>query len=401
MILALVLAALSAAQAHFQSGLVDLYAYAGLQAAVEFQAAEQADPTMLRAYWGEALANGSNLNDGLTSERFAAAQAAIAKAKPYLANALPQDRLLVEAVAFRYAGTYADRDRDEDAYRAAMERYIAAYPDDDDATMMLVEDLLERHGMHWHADAPADADSREELALDERVLARSPQHLFANHLCIHIYDSADDHTPAIPCAQRLDAMTFDLGQEHLAHMPAHVWNELGDGKAALRSSARAWNLEPTEYAEHDAYVGLSAAMMCGDMAAVATWSKRLATAQGHPVDLSPPPYVTQARTLEREGKNDLALTSLRQAAKTQATTEELVPLYPADERIGALLLREGRYADARDAFAVVLRFHPRRPHALFGMASALRHLGDAAGARLYQTQFARYWAGGALSEGDF
>ncbi|MBV8638168.1 MAG: hypothetical protein JO322_08775 [Candidatus Eremiobacteraeota bacterium] len=402
MILALAFTGSLAAQAPFSTGLTDVYAYAGRQAAVAFVAAERADPSSVLAYWGEALARGTDLNNGLTATRFAASQAAIVKAAPYLSLASAPDRALADAVTQRYAGTYADRDRDEVAYRSAMEEYVASYPSDDDGAMILVEDLMERHGMKWNDDGtPADDTSVEILRLTQTVLARNPQHLFANHLCIHIYDNAPDRTAAIACAQRLDAMTFVEPEEHLAHMPAHTWIELGDGKAALQSSARAWALHPVDYAEHDAYVGLSAALLCGDSAGAATWAERLGKLEGTHLNLSPPPYIEQARADETSGKISDAIATLQQQVQAQASVTELVPFYPADEALGALLVRAGQYAKARDTFAALLARHPRRPRALFGMSVALDRLGDPTTAQHYRDEFAQYWAGGDLTINDF
>lgn len=402
MILALAFAGSLAAQTPFTTGLTDLYAYAGREAAQQFVAAERADPSEVLSYWGEALARGTDLNNGLNATRFAASQGAIAKAAPYLAAASAQDRALADAVAARYAGTYDDHERDEVAYRSAMEQYVASYPSDDDGTMILVEDLMERHGMKWNDDGtPADDTSAEILRLLQTVLARNLQHLFANHLCIHIYDNAPDRTPAIACAQRLDAMSFVPPEEHLAHMPAHTWIELGDGKAALQSSARAWALHPTGYAEHDAYVALSAALLCGDTADAATWAERLGAAEGSHPNLSPPPYIERARADEASGKINDAIAVLQQEMQAQTSVTELVPFYPADEALGALLVRAGQYAKARDTFAAILAHHPRRPRALFGMSVALDNLGDAAGAQRFRDEFAQYWAGGNLTINDF
>lgn len=402
MILALALAGSVAAQSSFSQGLTDLYAYAGPEATEAFVTAERAQPDAVLAYWGEALARGTDLNTGLTSTRFYDAQRAIQKAAPYLAAASAQDQELVRAVMARYAGSYDDRDRDETAYAAAMTRYIADYPADDDGAMLLVEDLMERHGMTWNEDGTPLGDvSAQILGIDRRVLARNPQHLFANHLCVHIYDNAPDRTPAIDCAKRLDAMTFVVPEEHLAHMPAHTWIELGDGEAALRSSERAWALDPTRYATHDAYVALSAALMCGDGAAIASWRERLGAVEGNVVNLSPPPYIVDARKLEASGKIDDALAVLQKQIQAQSGLTELLPFFPADDAAAALLLRAGRYAQARDAFAAILAHHPRRPRALFGMSSALDALGQKQAAQRYRLAFATYWAGGTLTINDF
>ena len=52
MIAALLLAVSLEAQQHFSAGLNDLYAYASVQAAAEFEAAAKADPTYALARWG-------------------------------------------------------------------------------------------------------------------------------------------------------------------------------------------------------------------------------------------------------------------------------------------------------------------------------------------------------------
>src|SRR5262249_48425964 len=152
-------------------------------------------------------------------------QTAIARAQPLLPYASDEERALIAAVALRYAGTYDQRLADEQRYRAAMETIVEQYPNDDDAAMLLAEALMET-GIHWNADGtPLGANSTEIITLVNRVLARNPAHIMANHLCIHAYDMAPDRTPAVACAQRLDAMTLDPNDEHLAHMPAHTWIE--------------------------------------------------------------------------------------------------------------------------------------------------------------------------------
>jgi tetratricopeptide (TPR) repeat protein len=400
-IAALLLAVSLEAQQHFAAGLKDLFAYASETAASEFQAASKADPTYALARWGEALALGSDLNTPLTAVRFKAAHDAIARALPTTASS-SRDAALIEAARARYAGNYGARSSDERTYHAMMESFLATYPDDDDAAMILVEDLLEQHGMTWTEDGkPLGETSAQILSLLNRTLVRDPRHLFANHLCIHAYDNAPNRTPAITCAQALDSMVLAEPMEHLAHMPAHVWLELGDGKAALRSSERAWSLSPTRYAEHDAYIAYSAAMMCGDDDARATWAERLGAAEGEPLPAGPPPFVAQAKTLEAGGKTDDAIALLEKSAVSLASAREMIPPYPADVRIGAAYFRAGKYTEARAAFGRVLASRPRDPRALYGSSQALLKLGDVAGAARARAAYTTYWAGAPLTMNDF
>lgn len=403
----LILAATLEAQTHFNAGLADLFAYAGPQAVTQFEEAEDAGDNSL-AWWGEALAEGSDLNTPLTPERFKNAHATIAGPLPRSGpfpdpkTTSERDRLLIAAVTARYAGTYDERVGDEKAYRIDMEAIVAKYPDDDDAAMFLVEDLLEQQGMHWNEDGtPLGDTSAEILKLIQTTLAHNPQHLFANHLCIHAYDTAPDRTFAIACAQRLDAMTFSAPMEHLVHMPAHTWLEIGDGKAALASSERSWALNPTRYALHDASVAYSSAWMCGDDEGIARWVQRIGALIGKPYTVKTPEDLVAAKDLEAAGKVDQAIATLRKAAQSLTDAGENIPPFPADVRIGAVYYRAGRYTQARDAFLAVLRSRPRDPRALFGAAETYDRLGDPSQATRYRKQFAQYWAGGRLTIRDF
>jgi len=441
------------AQQRFDTALTEVYAYDGPDAAIDFDGAALTDPHLAMAFWGKALAEGSDLNHPVDDERFARAHADAMRAFALETYASADEQQLIGAVATRYAGTYADARRDEDAYEKAMRAYVASHPDDDDATMLLVEALLEAHGMNWSdAGTPVNPTSAEALKLTQGVLARDPGHIFANHLCIHIYDTAPDRTYAIACAQRLDAMSFGPGEEHLAHMPAHLWIEIGDGEKALASSERAWSLDPTSYASHDAYVALDAALLSGDRAAATTWAARLALlcpCQEYDViaarfadwntalQLKPPQEqfafadglaAVHAGMLDRasgdeaallrtnspvdaavlsaqvdENRHDVAgaIAQLQPFMHELRTDGEMLPFFPPDEALGAIYFRANRFTEAQRTFNTILATRPDDPRALFGIWQTSLALGDAADAARYDALFHRYWAGGSLSMQDF
>ncbi|HTZ55266.1 MAG TPA: hypothetical protein VMB20_09390 [Candidatus Acidoferrum sp.] len=411
------------AQQRFDAGLTYLYAFDGPDAAIEFDGAALTDPLLAIAFWGKALADGSDLNHPITEERFARAQADIARATALETHASPSERELIDAATLRYAGTYRNAVRDEAAYETAMRAYIAAHPNDDDAAMLLVEALLESHGMTWtDGGAPANPVGVEVVNIVHDVLARDPTHLFANHLCIHVYDTAPDRTFAIDCARRLDAMTFGPGEEHLAHMPAHLWLEIGDGEKALASSARAWALHPTEYAAHDAYVALLAALMAGDRAAALQWSTRLAALGPYHEDAvidartgdwsgaksklhfaagSPSAAVLDARSDEARGNVAGAIARLLPLEHSVRLAGEMLPFFPPDEALGAIYYRAGRFSEAAQTFDTILASRPDDPRALFGMWQTSLALSDTANATRCAELFAQYWAGGTLTMNDF
>jgi tetratricopeptide (TPR) repeat protein len=441
------------AQQRFDTALTELYAYDGPDAAVDFDGAALSDPHLAMAFWGKALAEGSDLNHPITEERFARAHADSVRASALETYTSADERQLIDAVVARYAGTYVDAQRDEAAYETAMRTYVASHPNDDDAAMLLVEALLESHGMNWNDNGtPTNPTSVEALELTQGVLARDPNHIFANHLCIHIYDTAPDRAYAIACAQRLDAMTFGPGEEHLAHMPAHLWIEIGDGEKAIASSERAWALHPTEYASHDAYVAFDAALLAGDRASALKWAARLAAVcpchEAAAIDarfadwsdvlqLKPPQddfafadglaavhvgMLDRANADERvllrtheplnaavlgaelaEGRGNIAdaIAQLQPFAQSLRSNGEMLPFFPPDETLGAIYYRANRFAEAQQIFSAILAARPDEPRALFGMWQKSLALNDATAADRYAALFHEYWAGGALTMRDF
>jgi hypothetical protein len=274
------------AQVAIDRGLFLYYAYDGDGAARSFGEAASREPGLAAAFWGIALAEGPDLNTPITAAHFDVAQRAIRHAVLLSAAASQRERNFVAAMARRYAGTFANWNADDAAYRDEMTAF-AESSHDENAQLLAAEALLEHGGLSWQSGRPASDESRTALELDALVLRDDPSNAMANHLCVHLYDLAADRTPALPCARRLDAAAFPPQAEHLAHMPAHYWIETGKYPAALASSERAYalllQLEGTNedaehvhrYLKHDAVVGYSAAMMLGNYTTAQLWSGRV------------------------------------------------------------------------------------------------------------------------------
>lgn len=466
MIAALVLAALSstlsahhpvstsdpAAQADFDRGLTLLYAYNAPQAAQAFASALQHDPHLAMAAWGEALANGTDLNTGLTAARFARAQTAARLAQSLAASASPAERAYIAAVQIRYGAAYADHTDAEARYRDAMAALVSQYPLDDDAATLDAEALMEHLGtsaMWTNGGTQPVADAAQALGLISRVLIRNPNHIFANHLCVHAYDYARDHTPAIACADRLASWPMDPAQEHLAHMPAHTYLEMGQYAKALRASEYAWKLrtqstQPLRYGAHDAYTAWSASMMLGDLAVAQTWAtrtgqqysgsdlwatwarfgqwQRIALSNAQNEFYAPLSrgwtdihfgvwndaramlalygnadtdyrWLLQSAIDEHHASLTDAVADLQHAIAYQQTQDqaEQLPLFPAGEYLGYLYYRHREFAQARDAFQDTLVRFPNDPRALYGLALSQRALGQSKDSSQAFQSFASVW----------
>jgi tetratricopeptide (TPR) repeat protein len=325
-----------AAQALIDRGLLEYYAYDGGDAANSFAAAAQRQSELAMAYWGEALADGPDLNTAMTEERFVRGSAAAGKAVALEATATLRERRFIDAMALRYRGTWSDWKDDDAAYRDAMVSLTndGSGVDGDAAALLTAEALFETGGLTWTGSSPASADARRGLALIDGVLVRDPENAMANHLCLHLYDFAPDRSPARACAQHLDAAVLPPQAEHLAHMPAHYWIEVGDYAAALASSERAYRLfmqlqnvpgrdpDHDRYLTHDVYVGYSAAMMLSDYAVARAWSQRMSAVYATPYD---------ALTALRFGRYTDAFALARDATPTQLAIRGLAALELGDD----------------------------------------------------------------------
>jgi hypothetical protein len=282
-------------QAMFDRGLTLYYAYNGAQGVHVFQAAVDRDPNFAMGYWGLALSYGPDINTDITEERFLRAHAAIEKAASLLAGVTDSERAYIEALRVRYAGTWRDRERDERSYRTAMAAAVARFPSDDDLAALYAEALLEKIGptaFNAGTNVPAGSEAATMVAVLDRVIARDPKHIMANHLQIHLFESALDHSRAVAAAKRLDAMAFAPEDEHLAHMPAHTWIDVGEYARAVASSKRAIALfdqylaQPDAdhshkgYLGHDIDVGWGAALMLGSYANAKWFADRLSALNG-------------------------------------------------------------------------------------------------------------------------
>ena len=358
------------AQAAFDRGLFLYYAYNGDGATRAFDEAASRDPGLAAAFWGIALAAGPDLNSPMTEPHFEVGQHAIRHGVLLSADASERERTFVAIMARRYAGTFADWNADDAAYRAAMTAF-AESSHDENAQLLAAEALLEHGGLTWQSYRLASDESRAALQLDTAVLRDDPSNVMANHLCVHLYDLAQDRSPALPCAQRLDAAAFPAQAEHLAHMPAHYWIETGNYPAALASSERAYALllqlesanEDAEhvdrYLKHDVAVGYSAAMMLGNYPTAQLWSARMDTAYDTSFDALTAlrfgryseAYAAPDSAFGNPAVRGIAALHLGHTAEARAIAARLAKKPPAHGYFSQLFLARVAEADGRPAEA--------------------------------------------------
>lgn len=233
----------AAAQAAFDRGLLDYYAYNPEAANHEFYTAADLDPKMAMAWWGIALSNAPNLNVPATDDRNNQARYAIGHAKALEGNASAEDRLLIDAAAARFNDeTKATPTVLLVNYRDALRGIAEAYPDDPDAAALYAEAAL-------YVAVGDLSENRESWTVTQRAayvktiaallpyfqssLARFPKHVGLLHFYIHTAQIANQSNAAVAAAMQLAAFTLPPEDSHLTHMPGHTFFDVGMYQEAL------------------------------------------------------------------------------------------------------------------------------------------------------------------------
>jgi hypothetical protein len=227
----------AAAQAAFDRGLLDYYAYNPEAANHEFYTAADLDPKMAMAWWGIALSNAPNLNVPATDDRNNQARSAIVRAKSLEGNASAEDHLFIDAAAARFN----DKTKATPAallvnYRDALRRIAEAYSDDPDAAALGAEAALyvavgglseNREGWTVTQRAAHAKTIAALLPYFQSSLARFPKHVGLLHFYIHAAQIANQSNAAVAAATQLAAFTLPPEDSHLTHMPGHTFFDVG------------------------------------------------------------------------------------------------------------------------------------------------------------------------------
>ncbi|MHC5210697.1 MAG: tetratricopeptide repeat protein [Planctomycetota bacterium] len=215
------------AQAWFDQGLTFLYGFNHAEAVRSFHAATLADPDCTMAWWGLALASGTDINDKDMSEDDArrgydAAQAAVRTSS----GATAVEAALAHAITARYAWPPPeDRTALDEAYAAAMQKAWEAHPDDPDVATAFADSLmLLQPWDYWTPEHEPKGRIEEAVAALEHALSITPDHAGACHFLVHALE-AGDPARAEAAADRLVGAV--PGSGHLLHMPSHIYVHIG------------------------------------------------------------------------------------------------------------------------------------------------------------------------------
>ena len=227
------------AQRFFDQGLKLVYGFNHDEARRSFQRAVEFDPKLAIAWWGVALTLGPNYNLSIGREREKDAYDAVQKATTLEGNASEPERAYINALAVRYSNdANADLHALDRAYKDAMAKLEARYPDDLDAVTLYAESAMDLNPWKlWGADGKPGENTEEIVATLESVLKRNPDHLGANHYYIHAVEGSPHPERGLASAARLEKLAPAAG--HLLHMPSHIYARVGDHLASAHCNEAA------------------------------------------------------------------------------------------------------------------------------------------------------------------
>jgi hypothetical protein len=228
------------AQSYFDQGMRFIFAFNHDEATRSFAKAAELDPRCAACFWGVALTLGPNYNMPMMAEaRAKVGWAAVEKAKTLPAS--PVEHALILALEKRF-----DSARPLDpgsaplrlsAYADAMKMVAERYPNDLDVQTLYAEALMNKNPWKlWTADGKPGPDTNEIVAILERVIAKDVNHPGANHYYIHAMEASPHPEKALAAAQRLGGMMPAAG--HLDHMPAHIFQRVGQYEASAEANRR-------------------------------------------------------------------------------------------------------------------------------------------------------------------
>src|SRR5438067_4926287 len=276
------------AQQFFDQGLKLVFGFNHDEARRSFQRAAELDPKLAMAWWGVALTLGPNYNLPVDLEREKAGYEAAQRAVALQANASEPEKAYIDAVAVRYSNDpKADLSALDVAYKEAMGKLSARYPDDLDAATLYAESAMNLHPWHlWSADGKPNVGTEEIVSVLESVLKRNPDHLGANHYYIHAIEASPHPERALASAARLEKLAPAAG--HLVHMPAHIYARVGDHFASAHcnevaakadqkflAGTRQGGVYPLMYYSHNLHFLAYAACMNGNFAQAKAAAARL------------------------------------------------------------------------------------------------------------------------------
>lgn len=219
------------AQPYFQKGLLLLHSFEYEDAREEFLLAEQADPKMLMAYWGEAM----TYNHTIWAEQdFAKGTEAIQKLQnaDAMESVAQLEKDFIHSLTLLYAPQKTKAERDV-AYSDFLHDMYTSYPENQEVAAFYALSVL------GTVQEGRDIIAYEKAAgIAQKILDVNPNHPGALHYLIHAYDDPEHAHLALDAANKYAKVT--PAAAHALHMPSHIYVALGMWDEVISSNEHSY-----------------------------------------------------------------------------------------------------------------------------------------------------------------
>lgn len=221
----------SEAAAQFEKGLLLLHSFEYQDARESFLKAQEMDPKMAMAFWGEAM----TYNHSLWREQdFEQASEALQKLEDINYKKICSELELdfIKAVKILYEPELEKKARDEN-YAAFMEELSQKYPDNHEVAAFYALSLL--GAVH---DGRDDTIYEKGALIAKGIIEENPNHPGALHYLIHSYDDPNHAHLALQAADSYAIVAPDAS--HALHMPSHIYVAMGMWDEVISSNENSY-----------------------------------------------------------------------------------------------------------------------------------------------------------------
>ena len=218
----------------FLRGALLLHGFEYDDAREAFRQAQQLDPDLVMAYWGEAMTNNRPIWVQLDLEDGRATLKRLGETPEARLATMPTEREQGYLRAVEKLFGEGDKLSRDLAYSESMAQLAAEYPDDLNAVSLYALSLL--------GTRQAERDFTTYMkaaAIAEEVFAKNPHHPGAAHYLIHSYDDPL-HAPLGLRAARVYA-DIAPAAAHARHMPSHIFLAMGMWEDVVRANQASYS----------------------------------------------------------------------------------------------------------------------------------------------------------------
>ena len=230
-------------QSEFNRAVTQLHSFGYEPARRDFLAIADQDPNCAMAWWGVAMTYFHQYWDQPTPTDMSAGRAAAEHAAKQGARTA-REHAYIAAINIIYrdadSTSYINR---ATAYKTAMQKLAADYPEDHEASIFYALALLATR----KSNDPSHTSEKEAGEILNRLLPQHPGHPGIVHYLIHAFDYPQLAELALPAARIYAKLAPD--SPHALHMPSHIFTRLGLWEESISSNLPSRELPPSRRRE--------------------------------------------------------------------------------------------------------------------------------------------------------